>query len=108
MAISFKENLEISQPTVTEYDKEEFILALKEQVAYYSLTSSFSMSNTTGTVFNLTENSHLFNFDSVINKHDTRSLILCPVFTISKHGTATTNTSPESAFTRFKEYDMYA
>ena len=35
--ILFKENLEISTPTITEYNKEEFVTALKEQVSYYGL-----------------------------------------------------------------------
>ena len=39
--ISFKRNLEISAPTVMGYDKEEFVPALKEHVAYYGLTSLF-------------------------------------------------------------------
>ncbi len=83
-AISSKDKLEISQPTSTEYNKEEFITALKEQVSYHGLNSFFSMSDATSTVFNLTEIAHLFNLESAINKHSTRSSTSCPVFDICK------------------------
>ena len=65
-AISFKGNLDISTSTTTEYDKEEFVTALKEHVSYYRLNSLFSMADSAGKVHNLTETAHLFNLDSVI------------------------------------------
>ena len=40
-AITFKGNLEVSETCITEYDKENFITALKEQVAFYELHSLF-------------------------------------------------------------------
>ena len=57
LAISFKGNLEISTPTATEYNKEEFGMALKEQVSYVGLNSLFSISDSSGMVFDLTESS---------------------------------------------------
>ena len=53
-AISFKGNLEISTPAITEYDKEEFVTVLKEQVSYYELNSLFSMADSAGKAHNLT------------------------------------------------------
>ena len=76
-AISFKGNLEISTPTATEYDKEEFVMALKEQVSYFGLNSLFAISDSSGTVFNSTESSHLFNLDNVIDEHNTHTLNMC-------------------------------
>ena len=106
-AISFKGNLEISTPTATEYDKEEFVMALKEQVSYFGLNSLFAISDSNGAVFNLTESSHLFNLDNVIKEHDTRTLNSSQVFTINTDGTSSTTETNESKSTRFREYGMY-
>ena len=81
-AISFKGNLEISTPTTTEYNKEEFVTALKEQVSHYGLNLLFSMSDSAGKAHELTENSHLFNIDSVIAEHELRLVMPPQVFSV--------------------------
>ena len=70
-SITFKGNLEISLPTVTEKNKEEFITTLKEHISYYSLDSIYSMSDAIGNVYPLIDNAHLFSLDSVAVQHDT-------------------------------------
>ena len=59
-------------PTTMEYDKEEFITVLKEHISYYGLNLSLSISDSDRNVHNMTDNSHLFNLDSVIAEHELR------------------------------------
>ena len=64
-AIIFKGNLEVSETCITEYDKENFITALKEQVAFYGLHSLFSMPDSSGKMHSLVEDAHLFSMSQV-------------------------------------------
>ena len=106
-SITLKGNLEINVPCVTEYDKEEFVTALNEQVGYYGLNSLFSIPNMTETIHSLIDNAHIFSLDSVITEHDTRMVHLYPVFELDTNGVSSTTETTKSTVNRFKLYYMY-
>ena len=60
-AITFHGNLETPSKCITEYDKEGFVTALKEQVTYYGLQSFVSIRDANNKMNPLVENAHMFN-----------------------------------------------
>ena len=78
--IKFHGKLETSPDCATEYDKEEFLTCLKEQVSYYyGLQIFFAMPTSDGTMYNLLSFSHLFELQNVIEEYESRIVQHDPV-----------------------------
>ena len=96
-SIKFNGSIEINISCITEYNKEEFITKLNEQVGYYELNSLFSMPDRTGTMHSLIDtNTHLFSLNSVVTDKSTRMVHHVPVFELDTHGIAITTDNTES------------
>ena len=67
--LKFHGELGTSDDCVAQYDKKEFIQAVKEQVAYYGLWKLFSMPTAGGTMKNLILDYHIFELDDIIKEY---------------------------------------
>ena len=106
-AITFKGNLEVSDTCITEYDKESYLTALKEQVGFYGLHSLFSMPDSSGKMHSLVDDAHLFSLSQVRDEYDTRMLQPSAVFEVDSSGENTTTETDTSIFNRNKVFDEY-
>ena len=71
-SVTFKGNLETPSNCTNEYDKEGFITALEEQVAFYGLQNLFSIPGSNGTMHSLVQDCHLFDLKGVISEFNSR------------------------------------
>lgn len=99
--LKFHGKLETSADCTTEYDKEEFLTALREQVNYYGLQNFYAMPDEDGKMRNLIVDSHLFDLESVKDEYESRLLRPTPVLDANQQET------PDSIQARFKTYDEY-
>ena len=99
--LKFHGKLETSTNFTTGYDKEEFLMAMREQVNYYGLQSFYAMPNDDGKMRNLIVPSQLFNLDSV--KAEYESHLTDPTCTFD----ANQQETPESIQAHFRSYDEY-
>ena len=106
-AITFKGNLEVSGTCITEYDKESYLTALKEQVGFYGLHSLFSMPDSSGKMHSLVDDAHLFSLSQVRDEYDTRMIQPSAVFEVDASGKDTTTETAESIFNGNKAFDEY-
>ena len=70
--LKFIGKLETPTDGVTEYEKEGFLQAVKENILYYCLWTFFVMSNSDGTMKHMVLNSTSFTLDSIIKEYKTR------------------------------------
>ena len=93
--------LETSTDCSTEYDKEEFLTSLKEQVSYYGLQNFFAMPTSDRTMYNLLSFSHLFELQNVIEEYKSCVMQHDPVLEANGDETQI------SIAVQIRQYDVY-
>ena len=106
-SVSFKGNLETPDNYTNEYDKDGFVTALEEQVAFYGLHNLFSIPDSNGLMHSLVQDCHLFDLKGVIAELNSRMQMPSAVFLLDVDGNDTTTETPESISARLRAYDEY-
>ena len=102
--LNFHEKLDTPDDCVTEYEKEEFIQALKEQVSYYSLQAFFAMPTDDGSMKNIILNSHIFELYDIIKEYESRLINPNPVI---KYNNCETKESIQAQFRAYLAYKIF-
>eukprot|EP00979_Chaetoceros_neogracilis_P007259 scaffold1521_cov271-Chaetoceros_neogracile.AAC.67 len=103
--IKFHGKLETTPDCTTEYDKEEFLTALKEQVNYYGLHNFFAMPATDGTMHNLLSSSHLFELEDVLTEYNSRVIQNDPV--VDAVSLIETDVSIAACFRQYDVFELF-
>ena len=97
-----KLRLPASSSPPTEFDKEEFLLTVDYSVNAYGFQTFFHLPDETGEMRDLSEDSHLFTVQQVIDEHYSRLDEPGPVY-----DPGTTTETDASKLARFRCYDKY-
>ena len=106
-SVSFKGNLETPANCTNEYDKDGFVTALEEQVAFYGLQNLFSIPDSDGVMHSLVQDCHLFDLKGVIAEFNSRMQMPSAEFLQDINGNDTTVETPDSISARLRAYDEY-
>lgn len=82
--------MEVSDTCIIEYDKEHFLMALKEQMGFYGLHSLFSMPDISRKTYSLVEDACLYSLSQVRDEYDTRMVPPGTTFELDSTGYLTT------------------
>ena len=99
--IKFNGNLEVTSCSLTEYDKDGFLQAVKEKVKYYGLHNFFYLPDVSKTMKYLLDFPHDFMLEEVTKEYKARVKTPDPV-----NDDAGTET-PASKLARFEAYNVY-